>query len=83
MNDIQEEIFRSIENLGRKESYSIKTDYPTIILGIEGNGKYKVKIDGVERIVKDGINLNPTVGTNVWVHAMNGNIGQLYIMSKR
>lgn len=81
--NIQEEIFRSIESLTRNSSSAPLMDFPTIILGVEEPGKYKVKINGIERIVKDGIGLNPTVGTGVWVHAMNGDFGQLYILGRR
>lgn len=81
--DIQEEIFRSIENLANKNSSSVPMDYPTVILGAVGKNKYKVKINGVERIVKDGIGLNPNVGSAVWVHAMNGDVGEMYIISRR
>lgn len=80
--DIQEEIFRSIENISKKQPSS-SIDYPTVILGVEGNNRYRVKINGVERIVTDGIGLSPSVGTSVWVHAMNGDIGKLYVLSRR
>lgn len=81
--NIQEEIFRSIENLANKNISSVPMDYPTVIIGTEGKDKYKVKINGVERIVKDGIGLSPKVGNAVWVHAMNGNVGEMYIISRR
>lgn len=81
--NIQEEIFRSIENIVKKQYSSTSADYPTVILGVEGNNKYKVKINGVDRIVKDGIGLNLGVGAQVWVHAMNGDIGKLYVLSRR
>ena len=81
--NIQEEIFRSIESLAGQGSSSALMDFPTVILGAEGNGKYKVKINGIERVVKDGIGLNPNTGAQVWVHAMNGDFSQLYIISKR
>ena len=82
MNKIQEEIFRSIENITSKNSTPIVYDIPAVILGVD-RGKYKVNIDGAERTVKDGIGLNLTVGTPVWLHAMNGDMSQLYVISKR
>lgn len=81
--NIQEEIFRSIESIAKKQSSSTSADYPTVILGVEGKNKYKVKINGVERIAKDGIGLGLSVGTAVWVHAMNGDIGKLYVLCRR
>ena len=82
--NIQEEIFKSIESIISKQSSSVPLmDFPTVILGAEGKEKYKVKINGIERTVKDGIGLNPTPGTAVWVHAMNGDFAQLYIIGRR
>lgn len=81
--NIQEEIFRSIENIANKNSSSIPSDIPTVILGIEGVNKFRVKINGSDRIVKDGIGLNLKVGDMIWCHAMNGNVGDLYVMCKR
>ena len=80
--NIQEEIFRSIENLSGGH-YSAPMDIPTVILGVEKGNVYKVKINGKERTVKDGIGLDLKIGESVWVHAMNGDIGQLYIMCRR
>lgn len=81
--DIQEEIFRSIESLSGKNKSSAPLDIPTIITGIEGGNKYKVKINGMDKTAKDGIGLDLKVGSAVWCHAMNGNIGQLYIICRR
>ena len=82
MNNIQEEIFRSIENLSTKNK-SVKTDIPAIITGVEGSNKYRVKIDGVERVVTDGIGLDLKTGSSIWIHAMNGDMGSLYVICKR
>lgn len=79
--NIQEEIFKSIENLARTSNTS-KTDFPTVILSVEKN-KCKVKIDGAMRTAINGIGLELKVGDSVWCHAMNGNIGQLYVISRR
>lgn len=81
--NIQEEIFRSIENIAKTNSSSTLSDFPTVILGVEESGRYKVKINGIERIVRDGIGLELNIGTPVWVHAMNGDFNQLYIICKR
>lgn len=81
--NIQEEIFRSIENLASKNKAPIYSDIPTVIVGLDKGNKYKVKIDGVERIAKDGIGLGLKTGIPVWCHAMNGDINELYIICKR
>ena len=81
--NIQEEIFRSIENLTAKNAATTPTDIPTIITGVVGGNKYRVKIDGTDRVVKDGIGLDLKVGNTVWVHAMNGDIKQLYVICRR
>lgn len=81
--NIQEEIFKSIENLTKKYQPSGPIDIPTVILGVEKNGKYKVKINGVDRFAKDGIGLKLKVNDAVWVHAMNGDIKNLYVISRR
>ena len=84
MINIQEEIFRSIENLSKVGSSTTPCDTPTVILGVEGDNKYRVKINGIDRIAKDGIGIsNLKVGTSVWVHAMNGDVNYLYIMCRR
>lgn len=79
--NIQEEIFRSIENLARPNS-PIIMDFPTVISGVGKDG-FIVKINGIERTAKNGIGLNLKKGDSVWCHAMNGNIGQLYIICRR
>lgn len=81
--NIQEEIFRSIESLAKTNNSSALSDIPTVILGVEGENQYKVKINGIDRVVKDGVGLNLKVGTAVWVHAMNGDMSQLYVMTRR
>jgi len=80
--DIQNEIIQAIDILIKKRLPVTRVDIPTVILGVQGD-KYKVNIDGVDYNVKDGIGLNPTVGTKVWVHLPNGKINQAYIAAKR
>lgn len=47
--------------------------------------KYKVTINKIDYWVKDGVNINPTVGTAVWVRMPNGNhsMNDAYICAKR
>lgn len=80
--DIQNEIIQAIDILIQKRVSSTPMDIPTVVLGVDGD-TYKVNIDGIEYSVKDGINLNPTVGTKVWLHCPNGKINQAYIAAKR
>lgn len=80
--DIQSEIIQAIEVLIKKNLPPSRLDIPTVVLGIEGD-TYLVQIDGGQYYVKDGINLNPTIGTKVWVHLPNGKINQAYIAAKR
>ncbi len=79
--NIQEEIFRSIENLAKSNS-PIFMDFPTVIFEV-GKDECKVKINGIERTAKNGTGIELKVGDAVWCHAMNGNIGQLYIICRR
>lgn len=80
--DIKNEIIRTIEVLIDKKISSNPTDIPTVIRGVRGD-KYVVNVDGAEYLVKDGINLHPTVGMAVWLHCPNGKIGAAYIAAKR
>ena len=80
--DIQNEIIQAIDILIQKRLPTTRMDIPTVVLGVEGD-KYKVKIDGIDYNVKDGIGLSPTVGTKVWVHLPNGKIDLAYIAARR
>lgn len=80
---IAEEILKTID-LGIKERVSklYNTDVPSVVTGIK-NGKYTVTINGLEKDVKDGVGVSPTVGQAVWVHLPNGNIRDAYISALR
>lgn len=80
---IAEEILKTID-LGIKERVSklYNTDVPSVVTEIS-NGKYKVNINGLEKLVKDGVGVSPTVGQAVWVHLPNGNIRDAYISALR
>ena len=80
--DIQNEIIQAIDILIKKRLPVAQVDIPTVILGTQGD-KYKVNIDGADYYVKDGIGLNPTAGTKVWVHLPNGKMNQAYIAARR
>ena len=78
---IQEEIIETVETVVKKYvgRLNISRDVISVVTAIS-NDKYKVIIDGTEHWLKDGIGLNLTVGTQVWVRVV-GN--EMYIASKR
>ena len=80
--DIKNEIIKTIEILIDKRIPKGFQDIPTVILGQQGN-KYKVKIDGVEHWVKDGVQLHPAIGKSVWIHLPNGKLTDAYIAALR
>ena len=80
--DIQNEIIQTIDILIAKRVSTAPMDIPTVVIGVDRD-LYKVSIDGYEYNVKDGVGINPTVGTKVWVHLPNGKINQAYIAARR
>ena len=78
---IQEEIIETVETVVKKYvgRLNVSRDVISVVTAIS-NDKYKVIVDGTEHWLKDGIGLNLTVGTQVWVRVV-GN--EMYIASKR
>lgn len=78
---IKEEIKESIKTIVGKEiqKLNISRDVVSVVIGIKGD-KYKVNIDGTDYWLKDGIGLNLSVGTQVWVRIV-GN--EKYIASRK
>lgn len=78
---VQDEIINTIETIVNKylSRLKIPRDVVSVVTAISGN-KYKVNIDGADYWVKDGIGLNLTVGTQVWIRIV-GN--EKYISSRR
>ena len=78
---IQEEIIETVEMVVKKYvgRLNISRDVISVVTAIS-NDKYKVIVDGTEHWLKDGIGLNLTVGTQVWVRVV-GN--EMYIASKK
>ena len=78
---IKDEIKQAIKIMVKKEIQNLKIprDVVSVVTNISGN-KYQVNIDGTNYWVKDGIGLNLTIGTQVWVRIV-GN--EKYITSKR
>lgn len=81
--NIQEEILKSIELMLQKALEKHQTsDVASVVTEIKNN-KYKVTINGADYWVKDGVGIKPAVGTLVWIHVPNGQIGNAYISARR
>lgn len=78
---IQDEIIKTVETIVQKyiRKLNMSRDVASVVESISGN-KCKVNIDGTYYWVKDGIGLNLTVGTQVWIRIV-GN--EKYISSRR
>ena len=78
---IQEEIIETVETVVKKYLNNLKLsrDVPSVVTAIS-NDKYKVEIDGKVYWLKDGIGLNLTVGTQVWIRIVGK---EMYIASKK
>lgn len=78
---IQEEIIETVETVVKKYigRLNISRDVISVVTAIS-NDKYKVIVDGTEHWLKDGIGLNLTVGTQVWIRIVGK---EMYIASKK
>ena len=78
---IQEEIIKTVETVVKKyiSKLDLSRDVVSVVTAISNN-KYKVTVDGVEHWLKDGIGLNLTIGTQVWIRIVGK---EMYIASKR
>ena len=78
---IQDEIINTTETVVKKylNNLKISRDVPSVVTAISNN-KYKVEFDGETHWLKDGIGLNLTVGTQVWIRIVGK---EMYIASKR
>lgn len=78
---IKDEIKQSIRMIVKKEveKLNISRDVTAVVMGIKGD-KYKVSINGADYWLKDGIGLDLSVGTQVWVRIV-GN--EKYIASRK
>lgn len=82
---IQQEVLRSIEIMVQESIAKFQnTELASVVEEVNGS-EYIVSIDGNRFAVKDGINLQPTVGTPVWVKCPygRGNMTGAYIMARR
>ena len=78
---IQDEIINTVETVVKKylDNLKISRDVPSVVTAIS-NDKYKIEFDGETHWLKDGIGLNLTVGTQVWIRIVGK---EMYIASKR
>ena len=78
---IQDEIINTAETVVKKylDNLKISRDVPSVVTAIS-NDKYKIEFDGETHWLKDGIGLNLTVGTQVWIRIVGK---EMYIASKR
>lgn len=81
---IKEEIKQAIRTIVVREIKNLKIskDVVSVVTAINGD-MCKVNIQGADYWVKDGIGLNLTVGTAVWVRIPNGDINNMFIMTKK
>lgn len=82
---IQDELLKSIQIMIDEAAKKVQSaEYASVVESVK-NGKYTVSIDGYKYEVKDGINLQPTVGTPVWIKCPYGigNMTGAYIMARR
>ena len=81
--NIQDEIIKTIKMMVSKEIENQRNlSVASVVTEVKGN-KYKVIVDGAEYWVKDGVNINPTVGMAVWLYKPNGNMNNMFIMAKK
>ena len=78
---IQDEIINTVETVVKKylDNLKISRDVPSVVTAISNN-KYKIEFDGEIHWLKDGIGLNLTVGTQVWIRIVGK---EMYITSKK
>lgn len=78
---VKDEIKQAINTIVKKEiqKLNISRDVTSVVMDVKGD-KYKVSIDGTDYWLKDGIGLDLTVGTQVWVRIV-GN--EKYIASRK
>ena len=78
---IQDEIINTAETVVKKylDNLKISRDVPSVVTAIS-NDKYKIEFDGETHWLKDGIGLNLTVGTQVWIRIVGK---EMYIASKK
>lgn len=79
----KDEIMKTIEIMVNKaiDKRTPIFDKASVVLEIKNN-KYRVSIDGADYWLKDGVNINPTVGMRVWVRIPHNRMHEAYICAK-
>jgi hypothetical protein len=82
--NFQDEMLSAFEQIASKylENNNPTNEIATVVVSKKGN-KYGIKYNGGEYMVTDGINLNPSIGTQVWVRLPSGKLNNAYICAKR
>ena len=83
---IKEDLFKATEIIVDTKLKKYKTDItiPSVIMGIENNGKYKITLDGSNYAVKCSLpNVDLRVGQGVWIKIPNGDFNSKHICGIR
>ena len=78
--DIKEEIYKTVETIVQRyvEDQNQSEQVSGIVLDTK-NGKYTVSVNGSKYLVKDGVGINPSPNTPVWICVPNNDWNQAYI----
>lgn len=79
---IKEELFKGTEVIvdAKLKRYKRDVTIPSVIMGVENNGKYKITLDGRNYTVKCSLpNADLRVGQGVWIKIPNGDFNSKHI----
>ncbi len=78
---LQDEVIKTVETVVQRyfNRINLNSDVVSVITAVNRD-KYKLNINGTDYWLKDGIGLNLTVGTQVWVRIVGK---EMYIASRR
>lgn len=80
---IKDEIIKTVEIIiNKKIENLLNRDASGVVTEIKEN-KYKVNINGSDYWLKDGVNINPNIGTAVWIYIPYGNMINAYICGRK
>lgn len=83
---IKEELFKGTEVIvdAKLKRYKRDVTIPSVIMGVENNGKYKITLDGRNYTVKCSLpNADLRVGQCVWIKIPNGDFNSKHICGIR
>lgn len=82
-----DEIYKTVETMIQRyfSKLNISNQKAGVVIEVidENKAKYKVRINGADYIIKDGINLHPEINTSVWVCLPNNDWNQAYICARK